>query len=422
MRSGTLTVNAGAIKSTASTFDEKGNGSGTTMTGVAVAVSQHVTDKDLKVVINGGTLTGPYALYEKDLQNETGTKALEIKDGIFEGQVYSKDCTAFIKGGTFSDVSALESEERALIYLTDDAKLSFVLGKDCTVSPSSVSGVSIDYLNIRQLSVEQGEMFSENDIRTAAKVCVIGKTIVDNLFPDGSDPIGKVIRCNQIPMRVVGVLKSKGYNSMGQDQDDVVLAPYTTVMKRLLAQTYLGGIFASALTEDMTEEAVEEITSILRREHKLKATDDDDFTIRTQQELSSMLNTTTDLMTTLLACIAGISLVVGGIGIMNIMYVSVTERTREIGLRMSVGARGVDILSQFLIEAILISITGGVIGVIIGCGASFMIKSIAHWPVFIQPWSVLLSFAVCTITGVFFGWYPAKKAADLDPIDAIRYE
>ena len=287
--------------------------------------------------------------------------------------------------------------------------------------PSSVSGVSIDYLNIRQLSVEQGEMFSENDIRTAAKVCVIGKTIVDNLFPDGSDPIGKVIRCNQIPMRVVGVLKSKGYNSMGQDQDDVVLAPYTTVMKRLLAQTYLGGIFASALTEDMTEEAVEEITSILRREHKLKATDDDDFTIRTQQELSSMLNTT-DLMTTLLACIAGISLVVGGIGIMNIMYVSVTERTREIGLRMSVGARGVDILSQFLIEAILISITGGVIGVIIGCGASFMIKSIAHWPVFIQPWSVLLSFAVCTITGVFFGWYPAKKAADLDPIDAIRYE
>lgn len=288
--------------------------------------------------------------------------------------------------------------------------------------PSSVSGVSIDYLNIRQLSVEQGEMFSENDIRTAAKVCVIGKTIVDNFFPDGSDPIGKVIRCNQIPMRVVGVLKSKGYNSMGQDQDDVVLAPYTTVMKRLLAQTYLGGIFASALTEDMTEEAVEEITSILRREHKLKATDDDDFTIRTQQELSSMLNTTTDLMTTLLACIAGISLVVGGIGIMNIMYVSVTERTREIGLRMSVGARGVDILSQFLIEAILISITGGVIGVIIGCGASFMIKSIAHWPVFIQPWSVLLSFAVCTITGVFFGWYPAKKAADLDPIDAIRYE
>lgn len=288
--------------------------------------------------------------------------------------------------------------------------------------PSSVSGVSIGYLTIRQLTVEQGEMFTEEDIRTAAKVCVIGKTIVDNLFPDGQDPIGKIIRCNQVPLRVVGVLKSKGYNSMGMDQDDVVLSPYTTVMKRLLAQTYLSGIFASALTEDMTEEAVDEITNILRREHKLKEADDDDFTIRTQQELSSMLNTTTDLMTTLLACIAGISLVVGGIGIMNIMYVSVTERTREIGLRMSVGARGIDILSQFLIESILISITGGLIGVILGCGASFIIKSVAHWPVFIQPWSVLLSFAVCTFTGVFFGWYPAKKAADLDPIEALRYE
>lgn len=288
--------------------------------------------------------------------------------------------------------------------------------------PSSVSGVSTDYLTIRQLTVEQGEMFSDNDIRTAAKVCVIGKTIVDNLFPDGSDPVGKVIRCNQIPFRVIGVLKSKGYNSMGMDQDDVVLAPYSTVMKRLLAQTYLSGVFASALTEDMTEDAVDEITTILRREHKLKESDADDFTIRTQQELSSMLNTTTDLMTTLLACIAGISLVVGGIGIMNIMYVSVTERTREIGLRMSVGARGMDILSQFLIEAVMISITGGLIGVVIGCGASFLIKTLAHWPVFIQPWSVLLSFAVCTVTGVFFGWYPAKKAADLDPIDALRYE
>ena len=288
--------------------------------------------------------------------------------------------------------------------------------------PSSVSGVGLDYLKIRQLDVENGEMFTEADIQSSAKVCIIGKTIVDNLFPDGSDPVGKVIRFNKIPFRVVGVLKAKGYNSMGMDQDDIVLAPYTTVMKRLLAVTYLQGIYASALSEDMTDYAIEEITSILRREHKLKDSDDDDFTIRSQQELSTMLNSTTDLMTTLLACIAGISLVVGGIGIMNIMYVSVTERTREIGLRMSVGARGIDILSQFLIEAILISITGGIIGVIIGCGASWIVKSVAHWPIFIQPWSVFLSFAVCTVTGVFFGWYPAKKAADLDPIEAIRYE
>lgn len=340
---------------------------------------------------------------------------------------------AEMRGGVRQDPSAMQtlklenyeklSEECTYLSgISPNVSSSGQLVAGANNYPSSVGGVSMDYLTIRQLTVEQGEMFTENDIRTAAKVCVIGKTIVDNLFPDGSDPIGKVIRCNQIPFRVIGVLKSKGYNSMGMDQDDVVLAPYSTVMKRLLAQTYLSGIFASALTEDMTDEAVDEITTILRREHKLKETDDDDFTIRTQQELSSMLNTTTDLMTTLLACIAGISLVVGGIGIMNIMYVSVTERTREIGLRMSVGARGVDILSQFLIEAILISITGGLIGVIIGCGASFMIKTIAHWPVFIQPWSVLLSFLVCTVTGVFFGWYPAKKAADLDPIDALRYE
>lgn len=340
---------------------------------------------------------------------------------------------AEMRGGVRQDPSAMQtlklenyeklSEECTYLSgISPNVSSSGQLVAGANNYPSSVSGVSMDYLTIRQLTVEQGEMFTENDIRTAAKVCVIGKTIVDNLFPDGSDPRGKVIRCNQIPFRVIGVLKSKGYNSMGMDQDDVVLAPYSTVMKRLLAQTYLSGIFASALTEEMTEEAVDEITTILRREHKLKETDADDFTIRTQQELSSMLNTTTDLMTTLLACIAGISLVVGGIGIMNIMYVSVTERTREIGLRMSVGARGVDILSQFLIEAILISITGGLIGVIIGCGASFMIKAIAHWPVFIQPWSVLLSFLVCTVTGVFFGWYPAKKAADLDPIDALRYE
>ena len=288
--------------------------------------------------------------------------------------------------------------------------------------PSSVTGVGLDYLDIRQLKIEEGEMFTETDIHTSAKVCVIGKTIADNLFPDGSDPVGRTIRFNQVPFRVVGVLQSKGYNSMGMDQDDIVLAPYTTVMKRLLAVTYLEGIFASALSEDMTDYATEEITRILRREHKLKEGQEDDFDIRSQQELSEMLNTTTDLMTTLLACIAGISLVVGGIGIMNIMYVSVTERTREIGLRMSVGARGVDILSQFLIEAILISITGGVIGVLAGCGASAAVKWIAHWPVYIQSWSVVLSFAVCTLTGVFFGWYPAKKASDLDPIDAIRYE
>ena len=320
-----------------------------------------------------------------------------------------------------TDYESLRDETNFVSAVSPEVSSSGQLIAGNNNYPSSVSGVGIDYLEIRQLNIEEGEMFTEADIQISAKVCVIGKTIVDNLFPN-QDPIGKIIRFNQVPFRVVGVLKSKGYNSMGMDQDDVVLAPYTTVMKRLLAQTYLQGIFASALTEDMTDKATEEISEILRRNHKLKESDDDDFTIRSQQELSSMLNSTTDLMTTLLACIAGISLVVGGIGIMNIMYVSVTERTREIGLRMSVGARGIDILSQFLIEAILISITGGLIGVVIGCGASFIVKNVAHWPIYIQPWSVFLSFAVCTVTGIFFGWYPAKKAADLDPIEAIRYE
>ena len=225
-----------------------------------------------------------------------------------------------------------------------------------------------------------------------------------------------------MPLRVVGVLESKGYNSMGMDQDEIVLAPYTTVMKRLLAVTYLQGIFASAISEDMTTYATEEIGEILRRQHRLKADEPNDFMIRSQQELSEMMDKTTNILTTLLACIAGISLLVGGIGIMNIMYVSVTERTREIGLRMSVGARGIDILIQFLIEAILISITGGIIGIILGGTICSAVNYMANWPVSIQSWSVVLSFVVCTVTGVFFGWYPAKKAAALDPIDALRYE
>lgn len=321
-----------------------------------------------------------------------------------------------------TDYEALRDETNLLAAVSPNVSSSGQLIAGNNNYPSSISGVGTEYLDIRQLSVEQGEMFTEADIQVSAKVCVVGQTIVDNLFPGGEDPIGKIIRFNQVPFRVVGVLKAKGYNSMGMDQDDIVLAPYTTVMKRLLAQTYLEGIFASALSEDMTDYATDEVTTLLRRNHKLQADEADDFTIRSQQELSTMLNSTTDLMTTLLACIAGISLVVGGIGIMNIMYVSVTERTREIGLRMSVGARGIDILAQFLIEAILISITGGLIGVVVGCGASFVVKNVAHWPIYIQAWSVFLSFAVCTVTGVFFGWYPAKKAAQLDPIEAIRYE
>ncbi|WP_288307882.1 ABC transporter permease [uncultured Muribaculum sp.] len=288
--------------------------------------------------------------------------------------------------------------------------------------PSTIYGITPDYLDIRKVKIQDGIMFSEQDIKSVAKVCLLGKTVIDNLFPNGEDPVGRVVRFNKIPFTVIGTLEPKGTNSMGMDQDDVVLAPYTTIMKRVLAIDYIQSLFASAKDESLTDQAIDEVTGILRANHKLKDNADDDFTIRSQQELSQMMNSTSDMMTMLLACIAGISLLVGGIGIMNIMYVSVTERTREIGLRMSIGARGVDILSQFLIEAIIISVTGGIIGVIIGTIASWLVNAIAHWPVAIQIYSVILSFAVCTVTGIFFGWYPAQKAANLDPIEAIRYE
>ncbi|AHF13262.1 ABC transporter permease [Barnesiella viscericola] len=288
--------------------------------------------------------------------------------------------------------------------------------------PSTIYGVTEDYLEIRKFSIDEGSMFTPQDVLTSAKVCLVGQTIIDNLFPNGESPIGKVIRFNKIPLKIVGTLTPKGYNSMGMDQDDMVLAPYTTVQKRVLAITYLQGIFCSALTEELTPQAIDEITQILRKNHKIKEGEEDDFEIRSQEEMSSMMSSTTDMMTILLACIAGISLLVGGIGIMNIMYVSVTERTREIGLRMSIGARGIDILAQFLIEAVLISVTGGIIGVLLGVGASMVVNLVFNWPVYIQAYSVILSFLVCTFTGIFFGWYPARKAANLDPIEAIRYE
>lgn len=340
---------------------------------------------------------------------------------------------ADIRGGVRQDASAMETlklqdyedivnETRYVSATSPSVNSSGQAIYGANNAPTTVYGISPDYMEIRRYEVEDGDMFSDQDVQTAAKVCVIGKTVVDNLFPGGENPVGRVIRFQKLPFRVVGVLKSKGYNSMGMDQDDLILAPYTTIQKKILAITHLQGITCSALKEEYTDQAIDEISEILRRNHRLRETDDDDFTIRSMQELSTMLTSTTDIMTTLLAAVAGISLLVGGIGIMNIMYVSVTERTREIGLRMSIGAKGMDILAQFLIESILISVTGGLIGVLFGVGAALIVNVVAHFPIYIQPWSVLLSFVVCTVTGVFFGWYPAKKAAQLDPIEAIRYE
>lgn len=289
-------------------------------------------------------------------------------------------------------------------------------------APTTVYGVNSSFLEIRKYEMDQGEMFTDADVKSSAKVCVIGQTVVENLFTNGEDPIGQTIRFNKIPMKVIGTLASKGDNTMGMDQDDLILAPYTTIQKRVLAITYIHSISASAVSEDATEDAIASIEEVLRQQHKIGAGQEDDFNVRSQKELISMMSSTTDMMTILLSCIAGISLLVGGIGIMNIMYVSVTERTREIGLRMSIGAKGQYILMQFLIEAILLSVTGGIIGVILGISSAYVVKNVLLWPIEIKLYTIVMSFIVCSATGIFFGWYPAKKASELDPIEALRYE
>jgi len=288
--------------------------------------------------------------------------------------------------------------------------------------PTSMQGVSPDYLDIRMLTLKDGIAFTQQDVLTSAKVCLIGQTVIDNLFPNGENPIGKVIRFNKIPFQVIGILNPKGQNAFGQDQDDILIAPYTTIQKRILATIYYQNIYASAASEAVTDAATAEMTSILRTSHRLRDNEDNDFTVRTQAELINTLSSTSGLLTVLLTVIAGISLVIGGIGIMNIMYVSVTERTREIGLRMAIGARGKDIMLQFLMEAILISITGGIIGVILGIVSSNVVTLTLSWPTIVSESSVVLSFIVCAVTGIFFGYYPAQKASRLDPIEALRYE
>ena len=320
------------------------------------------------------------------------------------------------------DYESIRNECAHVTYVSPSVSSSGQLVAGNNNYPSSVTGCSADYLQIRQLEMADGDMFTEQDVKTSAKVVVLGKTIVDNLFPD-ENPIGKTVRVNQIPFKVVGVLASKGTNSMGMDQDEIVLAPFSTVMKRMLSQSHLQGIQRSATSEADTQLAMNEIEDVLRRNHRLKDGEENNFTLNSMEEIMSTISTVTGMMTMLLAAIAGISLVVGGIGIMNIMYVSVTERTKEIGLRMSVGARGIDILSQFLIEAVLICLTGGLIGIICGYGLGALVEMFSDQvSVSISASSVSLAFGVCVLIGMFFGWYPAKKAANLDPIEALRYE
>jgi len=284
--------------------------------------------------------------------------------------------------------------------------------------PGTITGVYPEYLKIRGYELEDGAMFEGEE--NMSKVCILGKTVADNLFPD-TEPVGQTIRYKNIPFKVIGLLKSKGVAGFGQDQDDVILAPFSAVQRRVLASTNVQSIYAATSDEQSAPFAVEEVKAILSEERKLPP-DNDAFRIQSQQEILDMVSSTADLLTVVLTAIAGISLLVGGIGIMNIMYVSVTERTREIGLRMAIGAKGFDILMQFLFEAVLISLTGGFMGILMGGLVSYMVRFFADWPVSVTVSSIIISFSVCFATGVFFGWYPARKAAKLDPIEALRYE
>jgi putative ABC transport system permease protein len=325
------------------------------------------------------------------------------------------------KSMKISDVEAIEKNCPAISDVSPEVRSSgqAVVGNQNW--PTSIYGVNTKYFNIRKYTIGIGRSFTDTEIQTYAKVCLVGQTVVENLFGK-IDPIGQTIRFKSIPLLIVGVLGEKGENGMGQDQDDLIMAPYTTVQKRILAITHIQSIAASAASETQNEAAIQQITESLRSSHKLKTGEEDDFQVRSQSEMVQMFSSISDIMTALLGAISGISLLVGGIGIMNIMYVSVTERTREIGLRLSVGGRGNDILMQFLIESILLSVFGGIIGITIGIIATQVTASLMNWPVVISTFSVVMAFLVCSAIGIFFGWYPARKAASLNPIDALRYE
>ncbi|MFI5252710.1 MAG: ABC transporter permease [Bacteroidota bacterium] len=286
---------------------------------------------------------------------------------------------------------------------------------------TQMQGGSVDYLTIRDWPVETGENFTDQDVRAATKVCILGQTVVAQLF-GGANPIGATIRIKNIPFKVLGILKAKGQNAYGQDQDDIIIIPYTTLYKRLTGNTRFWSMIASAVSKNKMTEAQDQITQLLRSRHKLNFNDDNDFTIRNQADIAEASNATSKIMTMLLGSVAGVSLVVGGIGIMNIMLVSVTERTREIGIRMSIGAKRRDILSQFLMEAMALSLLGGFIGIVLGVSGSDLISALAGWPTFISINSIILAVFFSMMVGVFFGYYPARKASSLNPIEALRYE
>ena len=380
----------------------------------------------LGIIIGVGSVITMLAIGEgskksiKENISKMGTNMLNIRPGagMFGGVRNNSDMQSL----KMTDYLALKKEATLLKYITPVFSGNGQSIAGANNWPTSIYGVNMDYLSIREWSVTEGAMFGQDEIDNFSKVAVIGQTIVKNLFPDGDSPIGQTIRFKNIPFKVIGILAAKGESNFGQDQDDIIIAPYTTVQKRILAQNYLQSIVASAINENEAENAVNQVKKILERTHNIAADQENNFNVFSQQELISTFSSTSEMLPVLLVAIASISLIVGGIGIMNIMYVSVKERTKEIGLRMAIGAKGKDILAQFLIESVLISITGGIVGVVLGLLATYVVKVFIGWPVSITFYSIVLSFLVCTITGVFFGWYPARKASDLEPITALRYE
>ena len=286
---------------------------------------------------------------------------------------------------------------------------------------TSIQGVSEQLPGIRKWTIQSGEFFTDADVKSAARSIVLGQTIVDNLFY-GTDPVGQYVRVLDLPFRVVGVLGRKGQDAQGRDQDDIAFAPYTTVQKKLLGSTRIQVAYVSAISGDATYTAQVQITDLLRQRHKLSGNQPDDFTVRNMSDIAEAANETNSIMTWLLGSIAGVSLLVGGIGIMNIMLVSVTERTREIGIRMAIGARSSAVRTQFLIESIVLSLTGGIIGILLGIVASLVIPMLLGWPTLVSTAAIIGSVIFSAAVGIFFGYYPARKAAALDPIDALRYE
>lgn len=322
---------------------------------------------------------------------------------------------------TIEDLDAIKREVPAVSMVTPaiNARVQMVTGNQNW--NTSVQGVSEQYPDVRKWSVGSGAFFTDGDVRTAARVVVIGQTIADNLFP-GQDPVGQTIRLTNLPFQVVGVMTRKGQDAQGRDQDDIAFAPYTAVQKKLLGSPRVQIAYVSAISEDATYTAQTQITELLRQRHKLESNDPDDFTVRNMSDIAEAANETNNIMTMLLGSIAGVSLLVGGIGIMNIMLVSVTERTREIGIRMAIGARSSAVRSQFLIESIVLSLTGGTMGIILGIAASLTIPLLLGWPTLVSFAAIVGSVLFSVAVGVFFGYYPARKAANLDPIDALRFE